>query len=270
MSKLKQQLGRQTARFLISLGVTLCLALVCFSVSVYAEPAVNIELNAGEGTNSLELLDLLFLTTLLALLPSFLIMATSFTRIVVVLSFLRNAMGTQQSPPNQVLVGLALFMTVFIMHPVYTEVNEQALKPLTNGVITQQEALERAAVPIKRFMFKQMTDGKELNLFLDISNRDQPLETVTAETTQEELMQLGMEIVLPAFITSELKRAFTIGFILFIPFLVIDMVVSSTLMSMGMVMLPPSMISLPFKIMVFVMVDGWSLLIGTLISGFHL
>lgn len=119
-------------------------------------------------------------------------------------------------------------------------------------------------------MFKQMTDGKELNLFLDISNRDQPLETVTAETTQEELMQLGMEIVLPAFITSELKRAFTIGFILFIPFLVIDMVVSSTLMSMGMVMLPPSMISLPFKIMVFVMVDGWSLLIGTLISGFHL
>jgi len=265
----KRVLRRETVRFVLSLVLTVGLLFICFCPEVRAAPGdISIDLNTGDATDSFGVLDILFMATVLALLPSVLIMMTSFTRIIIVLSFLRNAMGTQQSPPNQVLVGLALFMTLFIMMPVLTQMNEDAFQPLQEGRITQEEALERASVPLKQFMIKQVYT-KDLNLFLDISKTPQPFETADGRTN-EELMQLGMEVVIPAFITSELKHAFIIGFLLFLPFLVIDMVVSSTLMSMGMVMLPPSMISLPFKIMIFVLVDGWDLLVGSLISGFQM
>ena len=220
----------------------------------------------GGQSWSLPVQTLLFLT-LLGFIPALLLMTTSFTRIIIVLSFLRNAMGTQQSPPNQVLVGLALFLTLFIMWPVFTQINNEAYQPYKAGEITQQQAIELAEVPLKEFMLKQ-TYTNDLNMFISISNektgRDDSL-----STDKDKLTDLGLEIVVPSFVTSELKRAFTIGFLLFIPFLIIDMVVSSTLMSMGMVMLPPSMIALPFKIMMFVLVDGWNLLIGSLVRGFR-
>lgn len=211
-------------------------------------------------------LEVLFLLVILALAPSIVIMMTSFTRIIIVLSFLRNALGTQQSPPNQILIGLSLFLTLFIMMPVLNEINTQAYAPFNAGTITQEVAVQRAIKPLKQFMLKQ-TQAKDMDLFLSISRPGENLEKID-RTNLDELSKLGLEIIVPSFITSELKRAFTIGFLLFIPFLIIDMVVSSTLMSMGMVMLPPSMIALPFKIMLFVLVDGWGLLMGALVRGF--
>ena len=206
-------------------------------------------------------IQLLFLFALLAVAPSLLIMMTSFTRIVIVFSFLRNAIGLQQTPPNQVIIGLALFLSLFIMQPVLTEINADALDPYVNGEITQEVALDRMQRPLKQFMLRQ-TKAEDLNLFLSLSGEGEQLQ----EINPDELMNLGMEVVVPSFITSELKRAFTIGFLLFLPFLIIDMIVSSTLMSMGMVMLPPSMISLPFKLMLFVVVDGWSLIMEMLVK----
>ena len=194
-------------------------------------------------------------------------MMTCFTRIIIVLSFLRNALGTQQSPPNQVLVGLALFLTLFIMWPTFTEINETAYQPYRAGELTSQQALDRAETPLKGFMIRQVY-ANDLNLFLTLSNQKTGQE-IAMPDTQEGLLELDMQVVVPAFITSELKRAFMMGFLIYIPFLIIDMVVSSTLMSMGMVMLPPSMISLPFKIMMFVLVDGWGLVVSTLVTGFH-
>ncbi len=269
MNEVKQKkrvLKKQTIRFLISFAVTVCLLFVCFAVPAYAAPEISIDLNSGEGANAFGALDLLFLSTLLALAPSILIMMTSFTRIIIVLSFLRNAMGTQQSPPNQVLTGLALFLTLFVMMPVLTRINEEALQPYNEGTIPIETALENASVPLKEFMIREIYTS-DLNLFLSISNTEQPVDTANGQP-QEMLMEIGMEVIIPAFITSELKTAFWVGFLIYIPFLIIDMVVSSTLMSMGMVMLPPSTISLPFKIMVFVVVDGWNLLIEALIAGF--
>ncbi len=264
----KQELRRQRKRLLISMGITLALLVLLFSVTAHAAPTVTVDLGSGDATGSqFGVLDALLVVVLLALAPSILIMMTSFTRIIIVLSFLRNAMGTQQSPPNQVLVGLALFLTLFIMWPVFTQINNEAYQPYKAGEITQQQAIELAEVPLKEFMLKQ-TYTNDLNMFISISNektgRDDSL-----STDKDKLTDLGLEIVVPSFVTSELKRAFTIGFLLFIPFLIIDMVVSSTLMSMGMVMLPPSMIALPFKIMMFVLVDGWNLLIGSLVRGFR-
>ncbi|MEG1777356.1 MAG: flagellar type III secretion system pore protein FliP, partial [Angelakisella sp.] len=208
----------------------------------------------------------LFLFLILAMAPSILLMMTSFTRIVIVLSFLRNALGTQQSPPNQILIGLALFLTLFIMKPVMNDIKINAYEPYTKGTITQEEAIDKAIVPIKKFMIRQ-TDPKSLNLFMSISGNENV--RFDDSTAMETIMGLGLEVIVPSFITSELTTAFTIGFLIFLPFLIIDMVVSSILMSMGMVMLPPAMIALPFKIMMFVMVDGWSLLMGTLVRGFH-
>ena len=226
------------------------------------------DLGSGDGTGaSFGVLEALLITLLLALVPSLLLMMTCFTRIIIVLSFLRNALGTQQSPPNQVLVGLALFLTLFIMWPTFSEINEVAYQPYRDGELTMEEALDRAETPIKGFMIRQVYSN-DLNLFLTIQNQRTDRQ-ITMPDTQEGLLELDMAIVVPAFITSELKRAFTIGFLIFIPFLIIDMVVSSTLMSMGMVMLPPSMISLPFKIMMFVLVDGWGLTVSTLVQGFH-
>lgn len=268
----KTSLKKYLLIFIISGIVTILLFGFCFSLRAQAAPAITIDLDSGTtGEGSFGPLEMLFLMAILALAPSILIMMTSFTRIVIVLSFLRSALGTQQSPPNQVLIGLALFLTLFIMQPVLKQVNEDAYTPYKQGLIDQQTAVEKAVKPMKQFMLRQ-TKQKDLSLFLSISGEDEDLEQLEAQSedqTMENLEKLSLSVIVPAFVTSELTRAFTIGFLLFIPFLIIDMVVSSTLMSMGMVMLPPSMIALPFKIMMFVLVDGWNLLLGTLAQGFR-
>ncbi len=246
--------------------ITACgLLLICVALSgsAHAE-TVGISIDTAGDGSSMDSLKLLFTFALIALAPSLLIMMTSFTRIVIVFSFLRNALGLQQTPPNQVLIGLALFLTFFIMHPVFTTMNDTAIKPYSAGEITQEQALENVQIPLKEFMLKQ-TKTADLNLFLSMSEQSQ---TIT-EINPQQLMGLGLEVIVPAFVTSELKRAFLMGFLLFLPFLVIDMIVSSTLMSMGMVMLPPSMISLPFKLMLFVVVDGWSLIMEMLVTSFY-
>ncbi|HBG11231.1 flagellar type III secretion system pore protein FliP [Lacrimispora celerecrescens] len=203
-------------------------------------------------------LELFLILTIISLLPSILVMMTSFTRIIIVLSFTRNALGVQQSPPNMVLVGIALFLTLFIMDPVIKDVNTNAYQPYVREEINQQEALNRATVPMKRFMLKQ-TKTDTLNLFIDMSNTEKP----------ENIEELPMTVVIPSFMTSELERAFTAGFMIYLPFLLVDIIVSSTLMSMGMVMLPPAMISLPFKLLLFVTVNGWELLFSNLVNSFH-
>ncbi len=201
--------------------------------------------------------------TIIALAPSILIMLTSYTRIIIVLHFLRTAIGTQSSPPNQVLIGLALFLTFFIMWPTFQEINENAIVPLDNGDITIEQAYEAAEEPLRDFMYGQ-TQEKDLHLFMDIDNQEYP-----DEMTLEAYYEVPFTTVVPAFIISELRYAFIMGFLIYIPFIVIDMVVSSVLMSMGMMMLPPTTISLPFKILLFIMADGWNLLIGSVVKTFY-
>ena len=200
---------------------------------------------------------ILIVLTVLSLVPSIVVMLTSFTRIVVVLHFVRAAMGTQTSPPNQVLVGLALFLTLFIMSPVMTRINEEAIKPLDAGDITQEQAFEAAAQPIREFMYPQ-TKTKDIDMFCDI-----------AHVTYDDVDEIPLTVLIPSFMVSELRTAFIIGFLIYIPFIVIDMVVSSVLMSMGMMMLPPTTISMPFKILLFVLADGWNLVIGSLVKTFY-
>lgn len=221
---------------------------------MYDDALVNIN---GEQVPTLEIL---LLMTLISLLPSLLIMATSFMRTLIMLSFLRNAMGVQSNPPNMVLVGIALFLTLFIMEPVINEINETAYQPYKNEEITQEEALDRAQIPLKRFMLKN-TEDDAMNMFLDMKNIE-PVEN------REELLDLPLTVIIPSFMTSELKRGFMAGFLLYIPFLLIDLIVASTLMSMGMVMLPPAMISMPFKLLLFVTVDGWQLMFSTIVNSF--
>ncbi|HEY3490031.1 MAG TPA: flagellar type III secretion system pore protein FliP [Candidatus Deferrimicrobiaceae bacterium] len=199
----------------------------------------------------------LILFTILSLAPSILIMTSSFTRLIVVLSFLRQALGTQQTPPNQVIVGLALFLTFFIMSPVITKVNTDAFQPFMAGKITQDEAWEKGTAPLKTFMLAN-TREKDLALMVNLSKAPRP----------KNQADLGITVLTPAFVLSELRVAFQMGFLIYIPFLVIDMVVASVLMSMGMMMLPPVMISLPFKLMLFVLVDGWNLIVGSLMKSF--
>jgi len=212
----------------------------------------------GTQTYSLSLQALIFLTAL-TFLPAALLMMTSFTRIVIVLSLLRQAMGTIQTPPNQVIVGLSLFLTFFVMAPVFDRIYVEAYKPLSEERIKFQEALDRGAVPLKAFMLKQTREA-DLALFARISNTP-PLKSPD---------EVPMKVLVPAYVISELKTAFQIGFVVFIPFLIIDMVVASVLMSMGMMMLSPVIISLPFKLMLFVLVDGWNLLIGSLVRSFYI
>ncbi len=208
--------------------------------------------------NHVQTLELMVILTIITLLPSIIVMMTSFTRIIIVLSILRNALGLQQTPPNMVLTGIALFLSLFIMSPVMQDINSEAYEPYQQGQITQEVALEKAAVPMKEFMLAQ-TKIDTLNMFLEFADKEAP----------ENLEELSMTIVIPAFMTSELSRAFTMGFLIFIPFLIIDIIVSSTLMSMGMIMLPPAMISLPFKILLFVVINGWDLLFSTLVKSFN-
>lgn len=213
--------------------------------------------NNNDPGNVSTSVQLLLLLTVLSLAPSIIILLTSFTRIVIVLSFVRTALATQQMPPNQVIVGLALFLTFFIMAPTFQEVNDKALTPLFNEEITLEEAYDNASLPLKEFMSKH-TRQKDLALFLNYSKAEAP----------ESIEDIPLTTLVPAFAISELKTAFQIGFMIFIPFLVIDMVVASILMSMGMMMLPPVMISLPFKILLFIMVDGWYLVVKSLLESF--
>jgi flagellar biosynthesis protein FliP len=213
--------------------------------------------SAGKGGLTAPL-QILVLMTVLSLLPAILVSVTSFTRLIIVCHFLRQALGTQTMPPNQVLIGLSLFLTFFIMQPVGERVNEQAIQPMLNGKITEMQALDQASIPLRQFMLRY-TREKDLALFLNIAKQQKP----------QNLNDLPMRIVIPSFMISELKTAFNIGFALFIPFLIIDMVVASVLLSMGMMQLPPVVVSTPFKILLFVMVDGWNLVIGSLVRSFY-
>ncbi len=213
------------------------------------------ETATGAGQNWIQILVLL---TVLALIPTILIMTTSFTRIVIVFSFVRNALGTQQMPPNQILIGISLFLTIFVMSPVLEQINEEAIQPYLDDKITQEEAFKIAEEPIKGFMLEQ-TREKDLVLFINLSRSEKP----------EKPEDVPITVLIPAFIISELRIAFQIGFMIFVPFLMIDFIVASILMSMGMMMVPPVMISLPFKILLFVMVDGWYLLTNSIVSSFN-
>ncbi|MFP4191535.1 MAG: flagellar type III secretion system pore protein FliP [Candidatus Hydrogenedentota bacterium] len=242
------------------------LALVAASPAGAQDPGDNpLGLNITEGVDAATepgqigaTLTLVFVVTILGLAPAILVMTTSFTRIIIVLGFLRQALATQQSPPNQVLIGLALFLTFFIMAPTYIEVNQEALQPYLEEEIGQAEAVERALIPIREFMFRQ-TEPKDLALFINIADMERP-------GTPDDV---PLHVLMPSFVLSELTTAFIMGFYIYIPFLIIDMVVASTLMSMGMMMLPPIFVSLPFKIIMFVLADGWYLIVGSLVESFN-
>lgn len=258
-----RQLLRRTSRrrFLLVLAL-LALALVsltgCVAQTTTAQPAqAGPTIDTQNPQNVSSAIQLLLLITVLSLAPAILVMVTSFTRIIVVLSLVRNAIGIPQLPPNQVLIGLALFLTAFVMAPAITTINEEALQPYLNGTITQQEAYNRGEAPLRAFMLKQ-TREQDLGLFLKLSNSPKPA-TVDDVPTY---------VLVPAFTISELKTAFQMGFVMFVPFLIIDLIVSSALLSMGMMMLPPVIVSLPFKILLFVLVDGWYLIVGSLVGSF--
>jgi len=256
-------MNRKNRKWFILAFITIGLIISFKQVS--AGSSINLDFD-NTGSASLDSLDVVFLLLFLSIIPSLVLMMTSFTRIIIVFSFLRNALGLQQSPPNQILVGLSLFLTLFIMGPVISDINENAYIPYKEQAITQEVALERAQVPIKEFMLKQV-DNESLELFISISKQDVVIDQT--QDVNEQMMKLDLSILVPAFVTSELKRAFLIGFLIYIPFLAIDLIVASTLMSMGMVMLPPGMISLPFKVMVFILANGWGLLMSSLVQGFH-
>lgn len=240
--------------------IFILLVFVIPQLSMAQSALPKISISVDKATNPTELvptLQILFMLTILTLAPSILMMMTSFTRIVIVFHFLRQSLATQTVPTNQILVGLALFITFFIMKPVIVKVNDTALQPYLRKEISQPEALEKASVPIKAFMLKQ-TRPKDLKLFIDMKGGEKP-------TTAQEV---SLTVLIPAFIISELKTAFQIGFLLYLPMLLIDLVVGSVLLSMGMMMLPPVMIAMPFKLLLFVLVDGWYLIVESLIKGF--
>ena len=244
--------------YLLAGFIPVAAALALMFIPTTPAGAQAITMDFGEGpTATGRVFQLILLLTVLSLAPSILVMTTSFIRIVVVLSFLRSALGLQQTPPNTVLVGLSLFLTMFIMSSVFETAYKDGLAPLIEDQISEEEALENAAAPFHEFMRKQVRE-KDLSLFMDMA-KIEPVETVE---------DIPYKVLIPAFVISELRRAFEIGFLLFVPFLVIDMVVASILMSMGMMMLPPIIISLPFKLIFFVLVDGWYLVVGSLAQSF--
>jgi flagellar biosynthetic protein FliP len=246
--------GRRVRLATVAAGVGAAL------ITALAAPAAaqDISINFGQGTGLTErVIQLIALLTVLSLAPSILVMVTSFTRIVVVLSLLRTALGTATAPPNSVIISLALFLTAFVMGPAFQQAYDIGVKPLMNNEITTEQAFERSAEPMRAFMLKNVRD-KDLHLFMDMSREPRP----------DKPDDLSLRILVPAFMISELKRAFEIGFLLFLPFLIIDLVVASVLMSMGMMMLPPVVVSLPFKLIFFVLVDGWSLVAGSLVQSY--
>lgn len=244
---------------LIAIGAALLLPTLSWGAEAeFSTPFFSIGLdNDTQAGTPTVVLQIFLLMTVLSLAPAILIMVTSFTRIVIVLSLLRRALGTMQMPPNQVMIGLALFLTFFIMAPVWHQINQSALQPYLDEKIGNQQALQNAVAPLREFMFKQ-TREKDLALFVDIAKLQRPKSIEDIPTT----------VLIPSFIISEVKTAFQIGLLLYVPFLIIDMVVASVLLSMGMMMLPPIMVSLPFKLMLFVLADGWYLLVGSLVKGF--
>lgn len=259
--KLKLFMTRPTVEAIISLGMLLLASVLMLPTSALADngmPLINALPTAGGGQNYTLSLQTLILLTSLTFLPAALLMMTGFTRIIIVLSLLRQALGTQSAPPNQVMVGLALFLTFFVMSPTIDKIYLDAYQPLAENKITMQEAMDKGAAPLKAFMMKQTREG-DLALFVNMAKIEK------IETPE----QVPLLVLVPAFMTSELKTAFQIGFAIFIPFLIIDMVVASVLMAMGMMMVSPSIVSLPFKLMLFVLVDGWQLLLGSLVQSFY-
>lgn len=243
------------------MGILLLAGVLMLPVAAFAEngmPLVNALPAAGGGQNYSLSLQTLILLTSLTFLPAALLMMTGFTRIIIVLSLLRQALGTQSAPPNQVMIGLALFLTFFVMSPVIDKIYTDAYQPLSENKITMQDAMEKGAAPLKAFMMKQTREG-DLALFVKMAQ-------VEKIDTPEDV---PLRVLVPAFMTSELKTAFQIGFAIFIPFLIIDMVVASVLMAMGMMMVSPAIVALPFKLMLFVLVDGWQLLLGSLVQSFY-
>ncbi len=253
-------------RLKITLIAIILISIVIFlpafvSAQQFQLPDINFEINnpgTEEPANLVSSLQVLLILTVLTLAPTFLIMFTSFTRIIIVLSLIRNALATRQMPPNQVLIGIALFLTIFIMAPVWQTVNQEAIIPYSNGELDSVQAINRIETPLREFMFKQ-TREKDLTLFVELASLDRP----------ENREDIPTYVLLPAFVISELKIGFQIGFLIYLPFIMIDMVVASILMSMGMMMLPPVMISLPFKLMLFILVDGWYLVIESLVRTFN-
>ena len=243
--------GRRVRLATVASGVAILLAMAS------PAPAQDISVNFGQGGLTERALQLIALLTVLSLAPSILVMVTSFTRIVVVLSLLRTALGTATAPPNAVIISLALFLTAFVMGPAFQRAYDVGVRPLINNEITAEQAFDRASEPFRAFMLKNVRD-KDLRLFTDLAR----------EETPQRPEEVSLRILVPAFMISELKRAFEIGFLLFLPFLVIDLVVASVLMSMGMMMLPPVTVSLPFKLIFFVLVDGWSLVAGSLVQSY--
>lgn len=246
----------------MALGAAAAVGVFAIGAHAHAQgvplPTVNLGFkNSSDPNEVVNAVKIILALTVLTLAPAILIMMTAFTRLIIVLSFLRQALGTQQMPPNQLLVGLALFLTFFIMRPAFDEINSSALKPYLDGAISQEVAIDAALSPLRKFMFKQ-TRPNDLALFVRLSKMEKP----------KTLADVPTPVLVPAFVISELKTAFQIGFIIYLPFLVIDMVISAVLMAMGMMMLPPVVISLPFKIMIFVLVDGWTLLIGSMVQSF--
>ena len=227
------------------------------SSSPVAAQALSLDMGEGGGDMTSRIIQMVALLTVLSLAPSILIMTTSFIRIMIVLSFLRTAMGTQQTPPNQVLVSLAMFLTIFVMMPTFQEAYQTGIQPLIEEEIDEAEAFKRTVVPFRKFMMTHVRE-QDLSLFIDIANI----------STEEARKEMPMQALIPAFMISEMRRAFEIGFLVFIPFLIIDMVVASVLMAMGMMMLPPIIIALPFKIIFFVLVDGWYMIVGSLVKSF--
>ena len=257
MEKAKSRAFAGACVVVAAIGVALVWSAVAHSAPLRI-PGIRLGVDSAAGPREVaDTLQILALLTVLSLAPAILLMMTSFTRIVIVLSFARSAMGTQQVPPNQVLIGLALFITLFVMMPVVAEINEEAWQPYMSGRISQEAALQRGTQPIRDFMLRQ-TREQDLSLFVDLSGRSRPAGPDDVPTY----------VIIPAFMISELKSAFQMGFVIYIPFLVIDMLVASVLMSMGMMMLPPVLISLPFKILLFVLVDGWGLVVKSLVQSF--
>ena len=249
---------RPLAAIAIALGLLVFTALTVQAAEATDSALVSIQMGAPDepGRTSV-VMQIFLLMTVLSLAPAILIMLTSFTRIAIVLSVLRQAIGTQSMPPNQIIIGLALFLTFFIMTPVWQNVHQNALRPYLDKKISQNEAFERALQPVRTFMFKQ-TREKDLAMMIDVAKRPRPKTIADVDTS----------VLIPSFIISELKTAFQMAFMLYVPFLIIDMVVASVLLSMGMMMLPPVMVSLPFKLMLFVLADGWHLIVGSLVKGF--
>ncbi|AZR73864.1 flagellar biosynthetic protein FliP [Anoxybacter fermentans] len=244
---------------LIWLLILIIIMTVSANAASFQIPTINLEIGESDESDDLVLsLKILLLLTVLTLAPAALVMMTAFTRIIIVLALIRNALAIRQMPPNQVLIGLALFLTIFIMNPIFQEINANALQPYLAGEIGQEEALTKALDPLRNFMFRQ-TREKDLALFIELSGSERPRNKDDVSTL----------VLIPAFVLSEIKTAFEIGFIIYIPFLIIDMFVASTLMSLGMMMLPPVMISLPFKLLLFILVDGWYLVIKSLITTFN-